>query len=149
MAGGCLKEPASFSEISNSAASGTTTVLLKPQYLSGDSVQGSSRCGARACSWALISSPTSFLGTLDPGRGPPAREPAAVVRPSPDAATWRYSFTLSHAHPSRMCLRMGNGATCQPPGTSSHPLRRDMHWCLLAGFQVWFYMHALLSTSTV
>lgn len=35
MTGGYLKEPALFLEISNSAASGTTTVLLKPQYLSG------------------------------------------------------------------------------------------------------------------
>lgn len=35
MTGGYLKEPVSFLEISNSAASGTTTVLLKPQYLSG------------------------------------------------------------------------------------------------------------------
>lgn len=69
-------------------------------------VPGSSQDGARTCLWALISSPLSFLGRLDPGGGPPACVPAAMVRPSPDTAAWRY-FTLSHMHPLLECLRVG------------------------------------------
>lgn len=58
---------------------------------------------ARACLWALISSPLSFLGRLDAGGGPPACGPAAMVRPSPDTDA---SSPLSHVHPLHICLRV-------------------------------------------
>lgn len=101
-------------------------------------MQGSSWCGVEL----VLGHQFHHLHPCWAGQIPSAHEPAAMVVPSPDAAAQRYSFTLSFMYPQCMCLRMGNGTICQPPDTSSCPLHRDTHWCLLARSQVWFYMHA-------